>query len=43
MVSPESPAVLATLLAVHFGFAVVVLIALALYGVTAATFPLYSR
>jgi len=32
-------AVLATLLAVHFGFAVVVLIALALYGIAAATFP----
>jgi hypothetical protein len=32
-------AVLATLLAVHFGFAVVVLIALALYGIAAVTFP----
>ena len=31
-------AVLATLLAVHFGFAVVVMIALALYGIAAATF-----
>ena len=32
-------AVLATLLAVHFGFAVVVIISLALYGIAAATFP----
>jgi spermidine synthase len=32
-------AVLATLLAVHFGFAVVVMISLVLYGIAAATFP----
>jgi spermidine synthase len=32
-------AVLATLLAVHFGFTTVVLISLALYGIAAATFP----
>jgi len=32
-------AVLATLLAVHFGFAAVVLTALVLYGIAAATFP----
>jgi len=36
-------AVLATLLAVHFGFAVVVLISLALYGVAAATFPKHAE
>jgi len=36
-------AVLATLLAVHFGFAVVVLIALALYGIAAATFPVRQK
>ena len=36
-------AVLATLMAVHFGFAAVVLIALALYGIAAATFPVRQK
>jgi hypothetical protein len=36
-------AVLATLLAIHFGFAAVVLLALALYGFAAATFPIGQK
>jgi hypothetical protein len=36
-------AVLATLLAVQFGFTIVVLVALFLYGVAASTYPFKSK